>query len=251
MKILITNDDSINAEGIVKLAEAVSKIANVTVVAPLIEQSAVGHAISMKSPLRIQKIYRDGNFFGYAINGTPADCVKIAIRNILDTPPDLVISGINHGGNVAINILYSGTVAGAREASIMNIPSIAISLNSHKPLHFESATDIVLRLINKFEHFKKTQNNFCLNVNVPNISLEQIKGIKYCSQGTSIWQDYYEERTDPYGNPYYWLAGKLEFQNENIISDEYAIKNDYISITPIHFDLTDYNLLKGINSLNL
>lgn len=245
MKILVSNDDGINAKGIRVLAESLSRISEVSVVAPLTEQSAVGHAITMKLPLRVTKHYINEEFFGYAVTGTPADCVKMGIRNILPTPPDIVVSGINHGGNAAINIIYSGTVSAAREAAIMSIPAIAFSITSHTPHYFEAASKIAAELVKKVLGNKLPMGS-CLNVNIPDVPASEIKGIKITRQGNSSWNDVYEERSDPYGNPYYWLTGNMMLSDNTEDTDEYAIKNNYISISPIHFDLTDYQLLKDI-----
>lgn len=250
MKILVSNDDGIGASGIQALAKALKEIGDVVVVAPLTEQSAVGHAISMKNPLRVTKHYINGDFFGYAVSGTPADCVKMGIRNILHEKPDIVVSGINHGANAAVNIIYSGTVSAAREATFMDIPSIAMSVTSHTPDSFEAAAEIAKKLVQEVVKNGLTSGTM-LNVNVPNIPKDEIKGIKITSQGTSTWDDYYEERIDPYGNSYYWLKGSLGVDNTNKESDEYALKNNFVSVTPVHFDLTDRDAIEKLNSWNL
>ncbi len=240
MKILITNDDGIESAGIKVLAEEMKKIGDVTVVAPRSEQSAVGHAITMKIPLRVTEYFKDGEFFGYAVEGTPADCVKIGIRNIMKEPPDIVISGINHGSNTAINIIYSGTVSAAREAAIMDLPSIAVSITNHAAKNFNYAAKITKALSLLVLKYG-LPNGTLLNVNVPDFPENQIAGIKLTRQGKSKWDDIYEERTDPYGKKYYWLTGNLIESDNDLDTDQFAIKNNYVSITPIHFDLTDYN----------
>ncbi len=241
MKILIVNDDGINSKGIMALAKRLQMEHEIYVVAPLTEQSAVGHAITMKIPLRIFKIEREGSFFGYAVDGTPADCIKIGIRNILKITPDIVISGINNGSNAAINVIYSGTVSGAREAAIMNIPSIAVSVASHDVKDFSFAAEIA----NKFAYLVKENglpNGTLLNINIPDLPKQKIKGIKVTRQSMSRWDDVYEKRVDPYGKDYYWLTGSMiEHPNENDSFDYFANLNGYISVTPIHFDLTDYS----------
>lgn len=250
MKILVTNDDGIYSSGIAALAEALKEIAEVIVVAPSEEQSAVGHGITMKYPLRVTKYYKNGNFFGYAVEGTPADCVKIGIRNIMGESPDLVISGINHGSNTAINIIYSGTVSAAREASIMDVPAIAISVTNHEVKDFRYAGKIAKMLALKVrEH--ELPNGTLLNVNVPNFPEEEIAGILVTEQSKAKWDDIYEKRTDPFGKDYYWLTGKLvDVENEKQ-SDQLAIKNKFVSVTPIHFDLTDYETFKKMKSWNI
>uniref|UniRef100_A0A832G7U4 5'-nucleotidase SurE n=1 Tax=Ignavibacterium album TaxID=591197 RepID=A0A832G7U4_9BACT len=239
MKILVSNDDGIDSAGIQVLVKSLREIADVTVVAPHQEQSAVGHAITMQTPLRVFEYHKDGKFFGYAIDGTPADCVKIGIRNLMTEPPDLMVSGINHGSNTAINIIYSGTVSAAREAAIMDVPSIAISVTSHSVMDFSFAAKVAKMLsleVNKRGLPKGTM----LNVNVPNLPEEQIAGILVTKQGKSKWDDIYEKRVDPYGRNYYWLTGNLVEVDHSLEYDQAAIRNNYVSVTPIHFDLTDY-----------
>jgi 5'-nucleotidase len=239
LKILITNDDGIEAQGIAALAESLKEIAEVTIVAPLKEQSAVGHAITMQLPLRVTDYKKNGTFFGYAVSGTPADCVKIGIRNIMKTPPDLVVSGINHGSNTAINIIYSGTVSAAREAAIMDIPSMAVSVTNHEASDFRVAGKISKLLAKELEG-KDLPLGTLLNINVPDIPEDQIAGIKLTRQGKSKWDDIYEQRVDPYGKKYYWLTGNLMEVDKEVETDQVAIKKNYVSVSPIHFDLTDY-----------
>jgi len=239
LKILISNDDGIDSPGIAALTKELKKIGDVTVIAPRTEQSAVGHAITMKFPLRITEYYKNGDFFGYAIDGTPADCIKIGIRNILKEKPDIVISGINCGSNTAINIIYSGTVSAAREAAIMDVPAIAVSVTSHEPNHYEYAAKFSADLTKLVVQHKLTTGTL-LNVNVPDLPDEQIKGVLLTQQGKSKWDDIYEERLDPYGKKYYWLTGNLMQVDNNLITDQHAVRENYVSVTPIHFDLTDY-----------
>lgn len=239
MKILVSNDDGIDSPGISALVKSLQEIAEVIVVAPQHEQSAVGHAITMKIPLRVTPYYKNGNFFGYAVDGTPADCVKMGIRNIVKERPDLVISGINNGSNAAINIIYSGTVSAAREAAIMDVPSIAISVASHQVLDF-SFSSKVAKMLSLEVHKRGLPIGTMLNVNVPNLPEDQIAGIVVTKQGKSKWDDIYEMRIDPYGRNYYWLTGNLMDVDQSIDLDQAAIKNNYVSVSPIHFDLSDY-----------
>ena len=250
MKILISNDDGIDAEGIYRLAEAMSEIGEVIIIAPKTEQSAAGHSITMKIPLRIQEHKVRNKFKGYAINGTPADCVKIGITHILKELPDIVVSGINHGSNTAISIIYSGTVSAAREAAILGCPSIAVSITDHNPEYFDTAANVTKELALKVVK-NKLPEGIVLNVNVPNVPAEEIKGILPTHQGKSKWDDGYEERIDPYGNKYYWLTGKMEDTDEEIHNDQVAVQNNYISVTPIHFDLTDYKVYDELKKWNL
>jgi 5'-nucleotidase len=250
LKILVCNDDGIDSQGIYALVESLKEIGTVTVVAPLKEQSAVGHAITMQIPLRVTKAYKDGNFFGYAVNGTPADCIKIGIRNIMKEPPDLVVSGINHGSNTAINIIYSGTVSAAREAAIMDIPSMAVSVTNHEVTDFRFAAKVT-KLIAKEMAGKDIPKGTLLNINVPDIPENQIAGIILTKQGKSKWDDIYEQRVDPYGKDYYWLTGNLMEVDTDVETDQVAIKKNYVSISPIHFDLTDYETFDKMKKWNL
>lgn len=250
MKILISNDDGIDSPGIAALAKEMKKIGEVTVIAPRTEQSAVGHAITMKIPLRITEYFKNGDFFGYAIDGTPADCLKIGIRNILKTRPDIVLSGINNGSNTAINIIYSGTVSAAREAAIMDLPAIAISQTSHDATDFSYSAKVASYLT-KIVLEKGLPNGTLLNVNVPNLPEEKIAGILLTQQGKSKWDDIYEERIDPYGKKYFWLTGSLMETDQNLVTDQFATKQNYVSITPIHFDLTDYKTFDSMKDWNI
>lgn len=240
MKILISNDDGIDSPGISALAKELKKIGDVTVIAPRTEQSAVGHSITMKNPLRITEYFKNGDFFGYAVDGTPADCVKIGIRNILKETPDIVLSGINLGSNTAINIIYSGTVSAAREAAIMDVPAIAVSVTSHEAKDFDYAAKLSAQLA-KLVVKNKLKTGTLLNVNVPNLPEDKIAGVLLTQQGKSKWDDIYEERQDPYDKNYYWLTGSMKQTDNTLEADQFAVSNNYVSITPIHFDLTDYD----------
>ncbi len=250
MKILISNDDGIDSRGIFALAKAMKEIGEVTVVAPKTEQSAVGHAITMKYPLRVKEHYIDGELFGYSVDGTPADCIKMGIRNIMPTPPDIVISGINHGSNTAINIIYSGTVSAAREAAIMDVPAIAVSVTDHDAVHFEYACRLAQKLAIEINS-KGLNTGTILNVNVPHVPYNEVKGVVIARQGKSKWADIYEKRVDPYGYDYYWLTGKLIEQDTELDADQFAVKQGYATVSPIHFDLTDYETLKTIKNWDI
>jgi len=250
MKILICNDDGIGSEGIFQLTEALSEIGEVFVVAPISEQSAVGHSITMKLPLRYVEYNMRNKYTGYAIEGTPADCVKFGIKNLLKVTPDIVVSGINHGANTAISIIYSGTVSAAREAAIMNCPAIAVSITDHRPKNFDFAKrfikDLTLKVVEK-----GLTNGTLLNVNIPDLPESEIRGIMPTKQGTSKWDDIYEERIDPYGNNYYWLTGSMTDYDLDLVNDQIAVKNNYVAVTPVHFDLTDYETLEELKGWNL
>ena len=250
MKILVTNDDGIDSAGIVALKKSLSEIAEITVVAPRQEQSAVGHGITMQIPLRVQEYYIDGTFFGYAVDGTPADCIKMGMRNIMKEDPDLVVSGINHGSNTAINIIYSGTVSGAREAAIMDVPSIAISVTNHRVKDFSYAAEIAKMLALKINEHGLVLGTL-LNVNVPDVPEDEIAGILVTKQGKSKWDDIYEKRIDPYGRDYYWLTGSMMEVDKELEFDQVAIKNNFVAVTPIHFDLTDYETYDKLKTWNI
>jgi 5'-nucleotidase len=250
LKILVSNDDGIDAAGLGALVSALQEIGEVIVVAPLKEQSAVGHGITMQIPLRVIEYKKNGEFFGYAVNGTPADCVKIGIRNILKGAPDVMVSGINHGSNTAINIIYSGTVSAAREAAIMDVPSIAVSVTNHAAKDFRLAARIAKMLTLKIAG-KHIPPGTLLNVNVPDLPEKEIAGILLTKQSKSKWDDIYEQRKDPYGKDYYWLTGNLMEVDNEIESDQAAIRKNYVSITPIHFDLTDYETFERMKSWNI
>ena len=250
MRILISNDDGIDSRGIAELAKAMKEIGEVTIVAPKTEQSAVGHSITMKFPLRVCEYYKNEDLFGYSVDGTPADCIKMGIRNIMPVPPDIVISGINLGSNTAINIIYSGTVSAAREAAIMDVPAIAVSVTDHDAVHFEYACKLVQKLAPMIVK-KRLAPGTMLNVNVPNLPFDQIKGVLITKQGKSKWADIYEKRTDPYGKEYFWLTGKLIESDTALDCDQFAVKSQYATVSPIHFDLTDYTTLDEMQSWNL
>jgi 5'-nucleotidase len=252
LRILVSNDDGIDSVGIQFLVNALNEIGEVTVVAPHKEQSAAGHSITMQVPLRVRNIFKNDDFFGYAVTGTPADCVKIGIRNIMKTPPDIVVCGINNGSNAAINIIYSGTVSAAREAAIMDVPSIAISVTNHKAKHYEYAAKLAKQLVPMvLQKENEIPVGTLLNVNVPDIPEEEIKGILLTKQGKTKWDDIYEERTDPYGGKYYWLTGNLIEADTDLDADHAALINNYVSVTPIHFDLTDYQTFKKMKNWKL
>lgn len=246
--ILVTNDDGINSQGIAALVDALREIAEVIVMAPLGEQSAVGHALTVSLPLRVTEYEKNGQFFGFAVDGTPADCVKLGLRTFLAERglpyPDLVVSGINHGRNTAVNIIYSGTVSAATEATVLAVPAIAISLSSYRrSSDFSGAADFIKR----FAPYVVSQGlpkGTLLNVNVPAVATENINGIVYTRQGRSYWNDTFERRLDPHGRPYYWLRGTYHLVDTNEDADDVALNNDKITITPLHYDLTNHDFLE-------
>ena len=218
----------------------------VEVVAPESEQSAVGHAISLLNPLRVKKIKKNGVFFGLAVSGTPADCVKIAIAEVLPRRPDMVISGINLGSNVGINVLYSGTVSAATEAAIMGLRSMAVSLSTYRETDFGVAARFAARLAPEVQQMN-LPNGVCLNINVPSLPENQIKGVLLTRQENGVLVEHFERRVDPRENIYYWLAGINTKRELKPGTDFWAVENGYISITPIHHDLTHYACLEMLS----
>ena len=246
--ILVTNDDGIFAPGIFALWEAMTEIGNVTVVAPDTEKSAVGHAITLVDPIRVQKIRRKDGFEGFAVKGTPADCVKIAGRSLMRNKPDIVVSGINSGANVGSDIIYSGTVSAATEGIIIGIPSVAISLDALQDGDM-SAAKMVAKIVVKQVIKNGLPSGTLLNVNVPNISKNKIKGFKITKQGNSVFEDHFEKREDPRGKTYYWMTG-TNIIDRDVNSDSHAIKNRYVSITPVHYHLTNNSFMKTLINWN-
>lgn len=245
MHVLLCNDDGIGAPGLAALELEIKKIAEVTVVAPEREQSAVGHAITLSDPIRAQEYYKNGEFFGWAVSGTPADCVKLAICALLDKRPGLVISGINSGSNTGINIIYSGTVSAATEGRINGIPSFAVSLTSYHYKDFSVAAKFAARLASKMGSVELPPGVF-LNVNVPAVPRDEIKGTRITRQGRGHYEEIFHRRTDPKGRVYFWMDGERIEEDDDPDIDERAVRAGYISITPVHYDLTHYPTLDRI-----
>lgn len=246
-RILVSNDDGIDAPGLHALVRELRRFATVTVAAPDRQQSAVGHAITMNYPLRVVPYRREGEFFGYAVSGTPADAVKLGVRFLLDRPPDLLLSGINHGSNTAISIIYSGTVSAATEGTILGIPSIALSLTTHGPADFSYAARFGARLA-RLVLRRGLPAGTLLNVNIPPLPGRQIRGVRVTRQGASTWDDTFDVRRDPANREYYWLTGRLKVTDTDPDVDEVAVRARYISVTPIHYTLTDEPMLRTLKS---
>ena len=242
--ILVTNDDGIYAPGITFLAKVASKFGRIIVVAPDKPQSGMGHAITINSTLRIQKTNYHNAELEYACSGTPVDCVKMAVNHILKKKPDLVLSGINHGSNSSINVIYSGTMSAAIEGALEGTPSIGFSLCDYAmEADFTQAEKFVSKIIE--ESIKnKMPKGICLNVNIPKLKADDFKGIKVVRQARANWVERFEERKDPYGRDYYWLTGEfVNFEPESLDTDEWALANGYISVVPTQADLTAHKNL--------
>lgn len=248
--ILVTNDDGITAPGIRSLINAAKKLGEVVVVAPDSAQSGMGHAITIKIPLKFQTIVKENSYQEYAVNGTPVDCVKIAFHRILNRKPDLVVSGINHGSNSSINIIYSGTMAAALEGSMGGVPAIGFSLHDYTwNANFDEAekySEKIMKAVLENSLPKGTG----LNVNFPKIENGSLyQGIKVARQGNGYWKEDFEERLDPRtAKPYYWLKGEFfNYEIDDESTDEWAIANNFVSVVPVHFDFTNHNAINDIS----
>lgn len=243
--ILLTNDDGIYARGLESLVRVLKKKYSLWVVAPESEQSAVGHALTLTQPLRVKKIYKNGSFFGYGVNGTPADCVKIALHELIAPPPRFLISGINLGPNVGVNVIYSGTVSAATEGTMMGLTSMAVSIDSYKTRKFETAALITASLL---ELLIKTPlpRGVSLNVNIPDLPPSEIKGIRLAKQGTFRFVERFERRIDPRENVYYWQTGIQSPTDESFDNDQALLSTGYVTLTPIGYDLTHYPSLTNL-----
>jgi len=252
LKVLLTNDDGIHAEGIMTLADAVSQdeCVELYIVAPDHERSATGHAITMHRPLRVEevKFFHNTSMKGWSVNGTPSDCVKLAVEYLLPERPDLVISGINRGANLGTDVLYSGTVSAAIEGIIMGIPAMAVSLTEHKKPDFRFAANFMLRMLRVICEYN-LPNDTLLNINVPGRKRSEIGGVSITKLGLRHYHNTFQKRVDPRGRSYYWLAGTLVDTSEEEDTDIAAIKRGCISVTPIQFDLTNYQLLEMLEKI--
>jgi 5'-nucleotidase len=251
--ILVTNDDGINAPGIRFLIEIMNDFGDVVVVAPDSPQSGMGHAITINSTLYCEPIVINKNEpqSEYSCSGTPVDCVKIAVNEILKIKPDLCVSGINHGSNSSINVIYSGTMSAAVEAGTHGIPAIGFSLLDYSlDADFSHSKEFIKRIVS--ECLKNGMpEGVVLNVNIPKISNSKLKGIKICRQANGVWEEKFDKRTNPLGRDYYWLSGKFVNNDKGEDTDEWALENEYVSITPTQYDLTAHHAIKNINHWNL
>ncbi|MGR7813191.1 5'/3'-nucleotidase SurE [Lacinutrix undariae] len=250
--ILVTNDDGITAPGIRTLIDVMNTIGDVVVVAPDSPQSGMGHAITIDSTLFVQKVVIDNNKQEeYSCSGTPADCVKLGIKEVLKRKPDLCVSGINHGSNASINVIYSGTMSAAIEAGIEGIPAIGFSLLDYSwNANFESSKPFIKTIV---ENTLKEglPKGVVLNVNIPNLPITEIKGIKVCRQAKANWEEKFDKRQTPQGRDYYWLSGKFVNLDKGEDTDEWALKEGYVSVVPVHFDLTAHHFMQHLNTWNL
>lgn len=245
--ILVCNDDGYKARGIRELASIAKNYGDVVLVAPTTGQSGMSHAVTLTNPIRLKQITIDGVISAYACTGTPADCIKIALNQILDRKPDLIVSGINHGSNASVSLFYSGTVAAAIEGCLNGIPAIAFSVDDHSPdadmrLAAQYAGPVIENVL---QHGLPAAT--CLNVNFPPIAPEECRGIRVCRQTMGVWKEEFQKGTDPHGRDYYWLTGAFSNDEpDGEDTDEWAMRNNFGAIVPIHIDVTDYQGLESI-----
>lgn len=249
--ILVTNDDGIFAGGIQALTKVAREFGRVLVVAPDKPQSGMGHAITVGNLLRLRKVDEGQDYMAYSCTGTPVDSVKLAIYKILKgQKPDLLLSGINHGANHSINVIYSGTMSAAVEGAVEGIPSVGFSLLNHSAnADFSASEEVVRRVVaNVLKHdFPK---DCCLNVNIPDLPIEQMRGIKIARQARAFWSDDFDSRTDPSGQEYFWLTGKFNNPDKGEDTDVWALDNNYVSVVPVQYDLTAHHAMSALNTWN-
>jgi 5'/3'-nucleotidase len=247
--ILITNDDGITAPGIMNLVEAVKDLGKIIVVAPDRPQSGMGHAITIGQPLRLHKMHTFGDIESYACTGTPVDCVKLAVDKVLHRKPDLCLSGINHGANHSINVIYSGTMSAAVEAAIESIPSAGFSLLDYNiEADFTGARKYARAVVEKMLKTKLDKHTV-FNVNIPSVPEELLNGIMVCKQAYAKYEEDFVERVDPNGRKYYWLTGEFVNFDKGTDTDVWALANNYVSVVPVQFDLTNYVLMNRLKKL--
>ncbi len=248
--ILVCNDDGITAPGIRALIAVAKEFGEVMVVAPDKPQSAMGHAITINSTLRINEVFIDGQK-EYACSGTPVDCIKLAVNKLLPRKPDLLISGINHGSNASINVIYSGTMSAAMEGALEGIPSIGFSLCDHSIDADFSVSQTIARKVIATALSSEMPQGTCLNVNIPKVSADLLKGIKICRQARANWEEEFDERKDPMGKTYYWLTGVFKNYDTGEDTDIWALENNYVSVVPCKFDITAHETIERLKSWKL
>ncbi len=247
--ILVVNDDGIFAPGIAALVEAVEHLGKVVVVAPDKPQSGMGHAITIGHPLRLSRAPNIGSAEAWACSGTPVDCVKLAVDKVLHRKPDICVSGINHGANHSISVIYSGTMSAAMEAAIESIPAIGFSLlDTRIDADFTAAKKVVREVTEKVLN-SKPDKHLLLNVNIPAVEAQLIKGIKICRQAYAKYEEDFQERKDPHGKKYYWLTGEFVNFDKGKDTDVWALQHNYVSVVPVQFDLTHYGFKQKLEDL--
>lgn len=247
--ILVTNDDGITAPGIRNLIEFMNEIGDVVVVAPNSPQSGKGHAITINSTLSFEEVTLEGPQKDYSCSGTPVDCVKMALDKILTKKPDIVVSGINHGSNSSINVIYSGTMSAAVEAGVEGLPAIGFSLQDFSwDADFKQGKKFIQDIVRKTLE-NPMPKGIVLNVNIPKLPENEIKGIKVCKQANAKWEESFDERVNPHGKKYYWLSGYFNNMDTSEDADETALANGYVSIVPVKFDMTAYEYMTQLETV--
>jgi 5'-nucleotidase len=248
--ILVTNDDGVTAKGIQSLVLAMSTLGDVIVVAPDKPQSGMGHAVTIHHPIRVMEVEVPYAQKAYACSGTPVDCVKMALYSLLDRKPDVVVSGINHGSNSSINVIYSGTMSAAVEGAVEGIPSVGFSLLDYSlDADFTASQKVAIQIVSKLLSDAHFPEHICLNVNIPKGT--EVAGIKFCRQSHGMWVEQFNERIDPFQKKYYWMTGEFIVKDKGEDTDEFALKNNYVSVVPVQFDLTAYHALTHIQQWDL
>ncbi len=247
--ILITNDDGVAAQGLQALANVAHEFGDVVVMAPMMNSSGKSMSLTSDRPLRVNEVNVADGLSVYACDGTPVDCIKLAVEHFCPSRPSLVLSGINHGSNSSINVLYSGTMGAAMEANALGFPAIGFSLLHHSPkADFGPSIPYVRHIISHvLEH--GLPDGVALNVNIPRLDADHIKGIRVCHQAKAMWLDSFEKRIDPIGRPYWWLTGKFVCDNPPATSDEHLLADGYVTVVPIHSDYTHYPAIDQLKSL--
>ena len=247
--ILISNDDGVHARGLKALIEAVKPFGRIVVVAPEKGESGKSHAITINTPVRLTLLEESDDLTIYSCTGTPVDAVKLALNQILPKKPDYLLSGINHGSNASISVIYSGTLGAAIEGCLNGIPSIGFSVLDHSSQADFSVAKLYIRTIFQNLIENGLPVNTCLNVNFPRLPIEKIKGVRVCRQTKGVWKEEYDKRKDPHNSDYYWLTGDFHnFEPDAKDTDEWALANNYISIVPVQVDLTSYEGIKHIRN---
>jgi 5'-nucleotidase len=246
--ILITNDDSVKAPGIRALIKYIRPFGKIVVVAPDRPQSGTAHAVTIAHPLRLDLISTEEDYEEYSCNGTPADCVKLAFKIVMKRRPDFLFSGINHGSNASINIIYSGTMAAVLEGALAGVPSVGFSLNNYSQHASFAASEKYVKTIAKEVIDNGLPQGICLNVNIPDVPENKIKGIRVCSQAQGTWQEDFDAREDPHGRDYYWMKGVYVQTGSGDHTDQEAMENNYVAVVPIQFDFTAYSAIDILKS---
>jgi 5'-nucleotidase len=250
--ILVTNDDGIYAKGIRSLVNGIKGLGDIVVVAPDKPQSGMGHAVTINGILRLQEVVYEDGVRAYSCSGTPVDCVKLAIYQVLKRKPDLLVSGINHGANSSINVIYSGTMSAAVEGAVEGIPSIGFSLlDLGGDADFRASEGIVRKVTERVLGDSHFPEGICLNVNIPKGPPESIRGIRVCRQAKAFWEDTFDHRNDPSGKPYYWLTGEFRNYDKGEDTDEFALQHEYVSVVPVQYDLTAYHAISHLQQWDL